>query len=130
MAKETMVQNRKASSVTTTFHIETTVSVEIIAYPSIVSALIINASECPRWDSTVIPIQGNTAIRKKIKFKSIPDAKGTFKLKVAEFEVEKKLVWGDGQRKLVYAVTNKANGTKAFSMIDILVGLCFLCMLK
>lgn len=125
MATATMAQNGKATTVKTTFHRETSVSIEIKSDPTIVWALLTNASDYPRWNSTVTSIEGNIALGEKIKLKSILDAKRTFKLKVKEFEPEKKLVWGDGQGNRIYTLTKNENGTLTFSMTEKIGGLMF-----
>lgn len=125
MTTATMAQNGKATTVKTTFHRETSVSIEIKTDPTIVWALLTKASDYPRWNSTVTSIEGNIALGEKIKLKSILDAKRTFKLKVKEFEVEKKLVWGDGQGSRLYTITKNVNGTITFSMTEKIGGLMF-----
>src|SRR6185312_5926324 len=107
----TKAQNGKATTVKTTFHRETSVSIEIKADAAIVWALLTKASDYTRWNSTVTSIEGNIALGEKIKLKSILDAKRTFKLKVKEFVPENKLVWGDGQGNRVYTITKNTNGT-------------------
>ena len=77
-------QNGKASTVRTTFSRETTISIEIKADPAIVWALLTKASDYPRWNSTIVSIEGNIAPGEKIRLKSTLDAKRTFKLKVKE----------------------------------------------
>ncbi|MBL0024208.1 MAG: hypothetical protein IPO98_03960 [Saprospiraceae bacterium] len=72
----------------------------------------------PGWNSTVTSIEGNIALGEKIKLKSILDARRTFKLKVKEFEPEKKLVWGDGQGNRVYTIAKIGKGTVTFSMTE------------
>lgn len=121
----TLAQDGKATTVKTTFHRETTVSIEILADPSIVWALLTTSSDYPRWNSTVTSIEGNIAPGEKIKLKSTLDAKRTFTLKVKEFEVEKKLVWGDGQGNRVYTINQNTNGTITFSMTEKIGGLMF-----
>lgn len=125
MATATLAQNGKATTVKTTFHRETTVSIEINADIAIVWALLTKASDYPRWNSTVTSIEGNIALGETIKLKSILDAKRTFKLKVKEFEPEKKLVWGDGQGNRIYTITKKDSGTITFSMTEKIGGLMF-----
>lgn len=125
MTTATMAQNGKATTVKTTFHRETSVSIEIKADPAIVWALLTKASDYPRWNSTVTSIEGNIALGEKIKLKSILDAKRTFKLKVKEFEPEKKLVWGDGQGNRVYTITKNGSGMVTFSMTEKIGGLMF-----
>ena len=125
MTTTAMAQNGKAKTVKTTFHRETSVSIDIKADPTIVWAFLTNASDYPRWNSTVTSIEGNIALGEKIKLKSILDAKRTFKLKVKEFEPEKKLVWGDGQGNRTYTITKNANGTLTFTMTEKIGGLMF-----
>lgn len=125
MTTATMAENGKAKTVKTTFDRETSVSIEIKADPAIVWALLTNASDYPRWNSTVTSIKGNIALGEKLMLKSILDAKRTFKLKVKEFEVEKKLVWGDGQGNRIYTISKNANGTITFSMTEKIGGLMF-----
>lgn len=125
MTTATMAQNGKATTVKTTFQRETSVSIEIKADPAIIWALLTKASDYPRWNSTVTSIEGSIAMGEKIKLKSILDAKRTFKLKVKEFEPEKKLVWGDGQGNRVYTITKNGSGTVTFTMTEKIGGVMF-----
>ena len=125
MTTATMAQNGKATTVKTTFSRETAVSIEIKAEPAIVWALLTKASDYPRWNSTVTSIEGTIALGEKIKLKSTLDAKRTFKLQVKEFDVEKKLAWGDGQGNRVYTITKNGNGTVTFTMTEKIGGLMF-----
>ena len=114
-----------AKTVKTTFHRETSVSIDIKADPGIIWALLTKAADYPRWNTTVISIEGNIALGEKIKLKSTLDAKRTFTLKIKEFEPGKRLVWGDGQGNRVYTLTKNNNGTVTFSMIEKIGGLMF-----
>lgn len=125
MTSATMAQNGKATTVKTTFHRETSVSIEIKADPAIVWALLTKASDYPRWNSTVTSIEGNIALGEKIKLKSTLSEKRIFKLKIKEFEVEKRLVWGDGQGNRIYTITKNNNGTITFFMTEKIGGLMF-----
>ncbi len=117
--------NGKATTLKTTFSRETSIGIEIKADPAILWALLTNALDYPRWNSTVISIDGNIALGETITLKSILDPKRTFKLKVKEFEPAKRLVWGDGQGNRVYELADKGNGTVAFSMTEKIGGLMF-----
>ena len=121
----TMAQDGKATTVKTTFHRQTSVSVNIKADAAIVWTLLTKASDYPRWNSTVTSLEGNIALGQKIKLKSVLDPKRTFKLKVKEFEPEKKLAWGDGQGNRIYTLINNGNGTVTFSMTEKIGGLMF-----
>lgn len=134
MTTATMAQNAclnddvgqgKASTFKTTFHRETSVSIDIKSDPEIIWALLTKASDYPRWNSTVTSIEGNVALGEKIKLKSTLDAKRTFKLKVKEFVPENKLVWGDGQGKRVYSLRKNESGSVTFSMTERIGGLMF-----
>jgi uncharacterized protein YndB with AHSA1/START domain len=115
----------KATTVKTTFHRQTTVSIQIKADAATVWALLTNAGDYSRWNSTITSIEGKIALGEKIKLKSTLDAKRTFKLKVKEFEVDKKLVWGDGQGNRVYTITQNGNDSLTFTMTEKIGGLMF-----
>ena len=118
-------QNGKATTTKTTFSRQTEVSIKIKSDPEIVWALLTKASDYPRWNSTVTSIEGEIALGKQIKLKSILDAKRTFKLKVKEFETGKKLVWGDAMGNRTYTLSNGGNGSVNFSMTEKIGGLMF-----
>jgi uncharacterized protein YndB with AHSA1/START domain len=125
MTTTTMAQNGKATTVRTTFHRETSVSIEIKADASIIWALLTKAADYVRWNSTVTSIEGNIGLGETIKLKSTLDTKRTFKLKVKEFESEKKLVWGDGQGNRIFSLTKNPSGSITFSMTEKIGGLMF-----
>ena len=120
-----MAQSGKASTIKKTFSRQTSVSIEIKADAVIIWALLTNASDYPRWNSTVISIEGSIEKGQKIKLKSTLDPKRTFKLKVKELEPEKRLVWGDGKGERVFAITENQNGGITFSMTEKIGGLMF-----
>jgi uncharacterized protein YndB with AHSA1/START domain len=120
-----MVQTGKATTEKTTFGRNTSVSNDIKADPSIIWKLLTNASDYPRWNSTVISIEGNIAAGEKIKLKSTLAPKRTFNLKVKEFVPEKMIAWGDGQGMRIYTITQMGNGTSSFSMKERIGGMMF-----
>jgi uncharacterized protein YndB with AHSA1/START domain len=124
-----MEQNQKArewKAVTTKtmFSRETTVSVRIEADPSIVWALLTRASDFPRWNSTVVSIQGEIREGGSIELKSTLDEKRTFKLKVKEFVPEKRLVWGDAMGSRIYTLDKGTKGVQ-FTMSEKIGGPLF-----
>jgi uncharacterized protein YndB with AHSA1/START domain len=125
MTTSSMAQNGKATTVKTTFHRETSVSIDIKAETAIIWALLTKASDYPRWNSTIVSITGNITLGNTIQLKSTLDAKRTFKLKVKAFEPEKKLIWGYGQGTRVITLTKKASGIVTFSMTEKIGGLMF-----
>jgi len=118
-------ENGKASTVKKTFSRETTVSTTINADPAIVWALLTNAGDYPRWNTTIVSIEGNIALGETIRLKSTLDPKRVFKLKVKEAEPEKKLVWGDAMGTRVYTIAKTEIGTVEFSMTEKIGGPLF-----
>jgi hypothetical protein len=62
--------------------------INIQANQAIVWSLLTNASDFPRWNTTIVSIDGNIALGEKIQLKSTLDTTRTFKLKVKSFEKE------------------------------------------
>jgi uncharacterized protein YndB with AHSA1/START domain len=118
-------QDGKAVTVKKTFSRQTSVSNIIKANPATIWALLTNASDMARWNSTLISVEGDIKVGEKIKLKSKLDPNRTFKLKVKELIPEKRLVWGDGQGSRVYTLTNNGNGTVTFLMDEKIGGLMF-----
>lgn len=116
--------NQKATTLKRTFSRETSVSASIAADPATVWALLTHAADYPRWNSTVTSIQGEIKAGATIELKSTLDAKRTFKLKVKEFEPQKRLVWGDAMGSRVYSIEKVASGVN-FSMTERIGGPLF-----
>ena len=122
MSTTNMIQ--KASTVKKIFSRETTVSIHINADPVIVWSLLTNASDFPRWNTTVISLEGDIKLNEEILLKSILDEKQTFKLKVKQLDHQKRMVWGDGKGKRVYTIRKKEDGV-TFTMTEKIGGLMF-----
>lgn len=125
MEQNHKAQEGKAVTTRTTFSRETSVHVTISADAGIVWALLTNASNFPRWNSTVISIQGEIRKGETIQLKSTLDEKRTFILKIKEFEPEQRLVWGDAQGNRVYSLTKGEAGRVHFSMTEKIGGPLF-----
>lgn len=108
-----------------TFSRTTSVGADIQADAAIIWALLTNAADYKRWNSTIVSIDGNIAPGEKIQLKSTLDPSRTFKLKVKSFEPEKQLVWGDAMGKRTYTLTPKGNGVVHFSMSETIGGPIF-----
>ena len=120
-----MNRDGKATTTKTTFSRETSVSTTINADPSIVWALLTNAADIPRWNSTVTSVKGNIREGETIKLKSTLDEKRTFKLKIKEFIPEKRLVWGDAQGNRVYTIDKGSGKGVRFTMTEKIGGPLF-----
>lgn len=119
------VSNGKATTTKKTFSRQTSVSIDIQASKDIVWALLTNASDYPRWNSTVLSIEGAIAPGEKIRLKSSLDPKRVFKLSVKVFEPAKRLVWGDGMGNRTYLLKELGNGVTNFSMTEKIGGPIF-----
>lgn len=117
--------NGKAVTTKKTFSRETAVSIDVQADKSIIWALLTNASDFPRWNSTVISIDGTIAMGEKIKLKANLDPNREFKLKVKEFEADKRLVWGDAMGNRVYTLKTIGNNLTNFTMVEKIGGPLF-----
>lgn len=115
----------KARTIRKTFSRETLVSATIDADPATVWALLTNASDFPRWNSTVTSVEGEIREGGAIELKSILDEKRTFKLKIKEFVPPKRLVWGDAMGSRVYILERDKDGNTLFSMSEKIGGPIF-----
>jgi uncharacterized protein YndB with AHSA1/START domain len=120
-----VASNGKAVTLKKIFSRETTISIDIRADKSIIWALLTNASDYPRWNSTVISIDGSITKGGKIQIKSTLDPKRVFKLSVKEFEADNQLVWGDAMGKRVYTLKSIGNGLTNFAMNEKIGGPIF-----
>lgn len=121
----TVASNGKAVTSKKTFHRETAVSIDIQADKSIIWALLTNARDFPRWNSTILSIDGSIGKGEKIKLKAKLDPKREFKLTIKEFDPENKLVWGDAMGNRVYTLKTIGNNLTNFSMIEKIGGPLF-----
>ena len=125
MNKTSSIQEGKAVTTKATFSRETSVEVSIAAEAGIVWALLTNAAGFPRWNSTIVSIQGEIRSGGSIELKSTLDEKRTFKLKIKEFEPEKRLVWGDAMGNRTYSITKGDASGVRFSMVEKIGGPLF-----
>lgn len=107
------------------FYRETVISQDIKADPAIIWALLTNASDFPRWNSTVVSLEGEIKEGNTIKLKSTLDEKRTFKLKVKELVPEKRLIWGDSMGKRVYTLDKGIGDSITFTMSEKIGGALF-----
>lgn len=115
----------KAVTTKKLFSRETTISQEIHASPTVVWALLTDASDYARWNSTIISIDGNIQQGNKIKLKSTLDENRTFDLAVKEVEPERRLVWGDNMGNRTYTLDPIGNDTVRFTMTEKIGGPIF-----
>jgi len=119
-----IAQDGNAKTIKKTFSRTTTISQTIDSDISVVWALLTNASDFPRWNSTIVSIEGNIEKGQKIKLKSTLDTTRTFKLKIKEFIPNEKLIWGDAMGERIYTLQKVENKT-VFTMTEKIGGLMF-----
>ena len=120
-----MTPGGKAATVKRTFYQQTSISTIIDADASIVWALLTNASDFPRWNSTVTSLEGEIKKGEKIRLKSYLDDKRTFKITIKELDPEKRMVWGDRQGERTFTLAANNDGTITFGMGERIGGLMY-----
>lgn len=118
----------KATKTRSTFRMEVAVSINIQAKPDRIWAILTNAKDFPRWNSTVQKIDGTIAAGEKIKLVATIAPQRTFTLKITTFNPSRELVWQDGAAPMFkgmrrYTLTPKNDGTTNFTMSETFAGL-------
>jgi hypothetical protein len=125
---EQPIANGRASRTKSTFRLAYAVAINIQAAPSQVWALLTNASDFPRWNSTVQKIEGNIALGQKIQLRTTIAPERLFKLNVSQFIPNQRMVWNDGMAPMfkgvrTYTLTPKADQSTDFMMAEVFSGL-------
>jgi uncharacterized protein YndB with AHSA1/START domain len=107
-------------------YLEYRVGVSIAAEPDVVWALLTDAAGYPRWNSTVIAIDGTIASGEEIELRAKVDPERTFELTVSTFEPSRKLVWEDGGSAFkgvrTFTLTPRGDGTTEVTMAEVFTG--------
>ncbi len=112
-----------ATKKTSTFEMECGVGVHIRATPKTIWALLTNAADFPRWNSTVTRLEGDIQLGKKLALRVPIAPDRVFKPKVTELVPERRMVWSDGAAPMfkgvrVFTLAPRADGTTDFSMVE------------
>jgi hypothetical protein len=112
-----------------TFRMQCTVATEIKAAPEEVWALLTDADDMVRWNSTLTSVEGNIGPGGTVKMQ-VPEAPDrTFKIKVTRFVPNQEMVWRNGNPVLflgvrTYSLTPNPEGTATrFQMDEVFSGL-------
>jgi len=115
--------NRTAGS----FRMEYTIGIHINAAPERVWALMTDAANFPRWNSTIKSMEGSISPGQTIRLVAAIAPERTFNLKVIEFVPEKSMIWSDGNFMFkgdrTYSLVSKPDGSTDFTMVEIYTGL-------
>jgi uncharacterized protein YndB with AHSA1/START domain len=106
---------------------ECKIAVSIRAPATRIWALLTDAKDFPRWNSTVTSIEGDIEVGNKLKLR-VPISERTFTPKVAEFVPPHRMVWSDGAAPMfkgvrTFSLSQKPDGTTDFSMVEVISGL-------
>lgn len=98
--------------------------------PQIIWALLTNARDFPRWNSTIRQIEGTIAPGHTIRLKTTFDEKRTFVLKVTTADPPNFMEWRSGQAPFfsgvrTYSIESTGGGSSVFTMTEKLSGLMF-----
>ena len=100
----------------------------ISAPPDQVWTRLTDAASYPQWNPTVVKIDGTIALGRQIKLVSTLDPKRTFKLKVAELDAPRRMVWSSGMPlglftgRRTFTLTPRADGGTDFAMEEVFSG--------
>jgi hypothetical protein len=117
----------KAKKTSTTFRMECGIGVNVRAPPKAIWALLTNAQDFPRWNSTVQSIEGPIALGQKLALK-VPAAPGrVFRPKVTAFEPESRMVWSDGAAPMfkgvrTFTLEPRGGDSTDFAMVETFSG--------
>ena len=124
---ENIAINGRANKTKSAFRMEYSIGINIKATADKVWAIMTNAADFPRWNSTVKSIEGRIASGETIKLVAVISPTRTFNLNIIEFIPEKRMVWSDGNAMFkgvrTYTVTPKPDGSTDFTMSEEYTGL-------
>jgi hypothetical protein len=118
-----MTTTAKATKSARTFRMACAVEIDIRAAPERIWALLTNAADLPRWNTTVTRLTGTIAAGERLALE-VPIAPGrVFKPKVAQLEASRVMVWRDGfapmfQGERTFALEPRGDGVTRFSMVE------------
>ena len=122
-----IVIDGRAAKINSTFRMEYSIGINIKASPARVWALMTNAADFPRWNSTIKSIEGTIALGQTIKLVASIAPTRTFNLSVIEFVPEKMMVWSDGNFMFkgvrTFMVQSRPEGSADFTMVEVYTGL-------
>jgi hypothetical protein len=106
---------------------EHAVAVRIHAPPARIWALLTNAADFPRWNSTVTSIEGDIAVGQKLALRVPLAPDRTFRPKVTETTPEHRMVWSDGVAPMfkgvrTFTLSGRDDGSTDFSMVEVFTG--------
>lgn len=117
-----------ATKTETTFRMDCSIRCEIAAPPGRIWALLTNAADFPRWNSTVTSLKGEIAPGRRLELKVPLDPKRTFRPTVTVLEENRRMEWKDGMAPMfkgvrTFSLTPRGDGVTEFEMTEVFSGL-------
>ena len=117
----------KVTQTSRTFRIECAAAIAIHAAPQRIWSLLTNATDFPRWNSTVTRMSGTIAEGERLALEVSAAPGRTFRPRVTRLLPERLMVWSDGFAPMfkgvrTFALEPAAGGKTAFSMVEVLSG--------
>lgn len=109
------------------FRMECRVAIDIRAPAERVWALLTDAQDLPRWNSTVTRIDGEISPGSKLALR-VPISDRVFTPKVTAMEPAHRMVWSDGfapmfKGERTFTLTSRPDGSTVFEMAEVFRGL-------
>lgn len=122
-----MQTDGKATQTRSAFRMEVAVGIKVRASPATIWALLTDAQDYPRWNSTVQSIEGTIARGETIRLKASIAPSRTFNLRVTTLVPNERMVWQDGTPLFWgvrrYALTPRGDGATDVTMAEVFSGL-------
>ncbi len=124
----TSAQTPRVEKDRSTFRLSYSIVARIDAPPERIWALLTDAGDFPRWNSTVTSIAGTIAQGEKIVLKVPIAPDREFKIKVTEMSAPRRMVWADGfapmfRGERTFTLTPSDGGETTFEMTEVFSGL-------
>jgi hypothetical protein len=128
---ENIAINGRANKTKSAFRMEYSIGINIMARPEQIWAIMTNAADFPRWNSTIKSLEGKIGMGEVEVVKLVATIAPTraFNLKVIEFVPQKRMVWTDEKTNPMfkgvrtYTLSPKTDGSTDFTMSEVYSGL-------
>lgn len=111
-----------ATTIKKFFSRQTSVAIDIAASPEKIWKLLTHADAFASWNRTIVELTGKIAPGGTIVLRSTLAPERKFKLKIKEFEPNKRLSWGDAMGTRVFTLSPTPGGETRFSMSETIGG--------
>lgn len=118
----------RATTTSRAFRMEHAITINVRAPAERIWALLTNADDMPRWNSTITRIQGPIALGTRLRLEVPLAPERVFKPRVAQLEQPRRMVWSDGAAPMfrgvrTFTLTPRDDGSTDFSMVEVFSGL-------